>query len=95
MSWGLPSTTKATAAVAAALAAASVRARSSHPARTRAARIRAITADSWLTSRQPASTAPRITAWPMDGLRRSRTAASSVTGRNAVPYAMLMWYQSW
>ena len=69
--------------------------RASHPTRTRAARIRAITADSWLTSTQRARTTPRITPWPIVGLRRSRTAASSVTGRNSVPYAMLMWYQSW
>src|SRR5208337_625432 len=60
-----------------------------------AATIRAITADSGLASTEAPSTAPRIAARPIAGLRRSRTAASSVSGRNTVPYAILRWYQAW
>ena len=62
---------------------------------TRAARIRAITADSWLTRTEAPSTTPRITPRPMVGSRRSRTAASRVSGRNTVPYTMFRWYQAW
>ena len=61
---------------------------------TAAASSPAITADSWLTSTLAPSTTPRITPWRRPGARRSRTAASSVIGKNSVPRAMLRWNQA-
>ncbi len=53
-----------------------------------------MTADSWLTSTQAPSTTPRISAGRRPGRRRSRTAASTVSGRNTVPATMFRWAQS-
>ena len=89
ISCGLATTTPAIPATATArsltTAAARVRRPASQGARASTATIRAITADSWLTSAEPPTTNPRITPWPIVGPRRSRTAASSVSGRNTVP----------
>jgi hypothetical protein len=48
-----------------------------------------------LTSAQAPSTTPRINPRPIVGPRRSLMAASRVSGRNTVPYTILMWYQAW
>ena len=54
----------------------------------------ASTADSESVSTAAPSAMPSSSAWRTPGERRSRTASSSVTGRNSAPTAMLMWYQS-
>ena len=54
----------------------------------------AITADSWLTSTAAPEHQAQDHALAQPGRRRSRTAASSVIGRNSVPSAMLRWNQS-
>ena len=52
------------------------------------------TADSGSVSTAAPTTTPRMTAWRFPGVRRSRTAASRLSGRNSAPTAMFTWYQS-
>jgi Tfp pilus assembly protein FimV len=94
ISCGLATTNAATAPQASARSRATAGWRTSHGSSAAAASSPAITADSWLTSRLAPSTRPRITPWRTPGRRRSRTAASSVIGRNIVPSAMFRCCQS-
>ena len=92
---GLATTTAATAAAAASPRCASERCRTSQSTSTASATSAAMTADSWLTSAPAPMTTPSTMAVSSRGRRRSRMAASSASGRNSAPAAILMWYQSW
>ena len=65
----------------------------SHGIRITIAMITATTVLSWLISTEAPSARPRAIAEAIRGLRRKRTAVSSVIGRKIVPIAMLTWYQ--
>ena len=67
---------------------------SSHGSRTSPARMPVSTADSGSVSTAAPTITPRMRAWRQPGDRRSRTEASSASGRNSAPTAMLTWYQS-
>ena len=67
--------------------------RTIHVTTAAAAVMSARIVDSESTSRHAPRITPSTTARHQAGWRRSRTAASSVSGRNTVPMAMLISYQ--
>ena len=103
---GPATTTETTAAVAAGISRCRQARLASHGTSAPSTTMSTRTNDSWSVSRLAPSTTPSTTAClphpppaspppsTPPALRRSRTAASSASGRNTAPAARLSWYQA-
>jgi hypothetical protein len=95
ISCGLASARATPAPIPAAASLSQAGRRASQPPSAATAMITAMTAVSWFTRIEAPSTTPSTTACRRPWWRRSRTAASSVTGSDTAPSAMFRCVQSW